>query len=36
MTLLDEHVERFNTAVSSGDFAPMLEQEARFLERTAA
>ena len=25
MTLLDEHVERFNTAVSSGDFAPMLE-----------
>ena len=25
MTLLDEHVERFNAAVRSGDFAPMLE-----------
>jgi steroid delta-isomerase len=25
MTLLDEHVKRFNAAVRSGDFAPMLE-----------
>ena len=25
MTLLDEHVRRFNAAVRSGDFAPMLE-----------
>jgi steroid Delta-isomerase len=25
MTLLDEHVKRFNTAVRSGDFGPMLE-----------
>jgi steroid delta-isomerase len=25
MTLLDEHVKRFNAAVRSGDFGPMLE-----------
>ena len=25
MTLLDEHVKRFNAAVHSGDFGPMLE-----------
>jgi steroid delta-isomerase len=25
MTLLDEHVKRFNAGVRSGDFAPMLE-----------
>ena len=25
MTLLDEHVKRFNEGVRSGDFAPMLE-----------
>jgi steroid Delta-isomerase len=25
VTLLDEHVRRFNTGVRSGDFAPMLE-----------
>jgi len=25
VTLLDEHVERFNAGVRSGDFAPMLE-----------
>jgi steroid Delta-isomerase len=25
MTLLDEHVKRFNAAVRSGDFTPMLE-----------
>lgn len=25
MTLLDEHVKRFNTGVRSGDFGPMLE-----------
>jgi steroid Delta-isomerase len=25
MSILDDHVERFNAAVRSGDFAPMLE-----------
>jgi steroid delta-isomerase len=32
MTLLDEHVKRFNAAVRSGDFAPMLENFADHAE----